>query len=318
MLWSIQTGRSYLLTLMIGVVASAFLVRLFILFHDCVHGSLFPQKRVNTVVGTVLGLLVVTPFEDWRFSHLRHHASYANLDTRGIGDIWTLTRTEYEQASKGLRIAYWIYRCPFVLVGLGALVAFLLRYRLPAKKVKRKEWASVIFTNLIIVLTVLIASQTLGWQTFLLIQLPLIWMAGTAGIFLFYVQHQFKGVYWARREEWDGLKAALVGTSFYNLPPILRWFSGSIGFHHIHHLSSRNVFDSPNGRCGYFTMENILGGSLDKFWNSYGSKMVPIETTVELVKQVCRGLGWLILHRLLLFTGTLSLKVFWLVMRQTV
>jgi omega-6 fatty acid desaturase (delta-12 desaturase) len=236
---SIRHGDPYWFTLMIGVLASAFLVRLFILFHDCVHGSLFPQKRVNTFVGTVLGLLVFTPFEDWRFSHLRHHATYANLDTRGFGDIWTLTRTEYDQSSKGMRLAYRIYRSPFVLIGLGALIAFLLRYRLPAKKVSRKEWSSVIFTNVALALIIVVACQTIGWRTYVLIQLPLIWMAGTAGVFLFYVQHQFNGVYWARREEWNAMKAAMDGTSFYNLPPVLRWFSGSIGYHHVHHLGPR-------------------------------------------------------------------------------
>lgn len=239
MFFSIRRGYSYGLTLLLGIIGAAFLVRLFILFHDCVHGSLFHKKGANTFVGTVLGLLVFTPFADWRLSHLRHHASYANLDSRGYGDVWTLTKSEYENASKGMRLAYRIYRHPAVLIGFGALIAFVLRYRLPGKKVTRIERSGVLFTNLALALIIVIFCQTIGWKTYLSIQLPIIWIAGTVGVFLFYVQHQFDGVYWARRKEWDAMEAAMAGTSFYNLPPVLRWFSGSIGYHHVHHLGPR-------------------------------------------------------------------------------
>jgi omega-6 fatty acid desaturase (delta-12 desaturase) len=187
----------------------------------------------------VIGMLVFTPFEDWRFSHLRHHATYANLDTRGFGDIWTLTRTEYANSPKWKQISYWLYRHPVVLIGMGAFLSFILRFRLPAKKVTRKERSSVLFTNLILIGIVLLAARTIGWQTYLLIQLPIIWMAGTAGVFLFYVQHQFEGVYWSRKQEWDPLRAAMEGSSFYKLPAVLRWISGSIGYHHVHHLGPR-------------------------------------------------------------------------------
>jgi acyl-lipid omega-6 desaturase (Delta-12 desaturase) len=239
MFLSIRRGNPYWVTLLPAVLGAAFLVRLFILFHDCVHGSLFPKKGPNTFFGTVLGLLVFTPFADWRFSHLRHHASYADLDARGYGDVWTLTKAEYEHSSKGMRLAYRIYRHPAVLIGLGALLAFVFRYRLPAKKVTRVERSGVIFTNLSLALIIVVFCQTIGWKTYLSIQLPLIWMAGTAGVFLFYVQHQFDGVYWSRRREWSALKAAMEGSSFYDLPPVLRWFSGNIGYHHVHHLSPR-------------------------------------------------------------------------------
>ena len=239
MIRSIQLGFPYALTFGLAILASGFLVRLFILFHDCVHGSLFPKKGPNTFFGTILGLLVFTSFADWRFSHLRHHVSYADLDARGYGDIWTLTWTEYSNAPAWKRISYRIYRNPVVLIGMGALIAFLLRYRLPAKKVTRKERSGILFTNLMLGIIVLLACRTIGWRSYLLIQLPIIWMAGTAGVFLFYVQHQFKGVYWARRKEWDALKAAMDGSSFYKLPPVLRWFSGSIGYHHVHHLGPR-------------------------------------------------------------------------------
>lgn len=239
MIRSIHIGSSYALTFGLAIVASAFLVRLFILFHDCVHGSLFPRKGPNTFFGTLLGLLVFTSFADWRFSHLRHHVSYADLDARGYGDIWTLTRKEYTSAPKWKQISYRIYRNPVILIGMGALFAFLLRYRLPAKKVTRKERSGILFTNLFLLLVIVIACQTIGWKSYVLIQLPIIWIAGTAGVFLFYIQHQFRGVYWARRKDWNALKAAMTGSSFYKLPPVLRWFSGSIGYHHIHHLGPR-------------------------------------------------------------------------------
>ncbi|HCE47034.1 MAG TPA: fatty acid desaturase [Lentisphaeria bacterium] len=239
MIMSIRRGYPYALTLALAALAAAFLVRIFILFHDCVHGSFFRKKGPNTFFGHLLGLMVFTPFDDWRFSHLRHHASYADLDARGFGDIWTMTLAEYHAASKWKRTCYRLYRNPVVLVGMGALFSFLLRYRLPARKSMRKERASVIFTDLLIVGIVMTAAWSIGWRTYVLIQLPVIWMAGAAGIWLFYVQHQFDGVYWSRKKDWDAMRAAMEGSSFYKLPAVMRWFSGSIGYHHVHHLGSR-------------------------------------------------------------------------------
>ena len=239
MIRSIQLGYSYALTLVLTLPAAALLVRVFILFHDCVHGSFFPSKNANTFFGYLLGVLVFTSFEDWRFSHLRHHVTYANLDTRGYGDIWTMTRTEYENSPQLKRLQYRLYRNPIVLVGLGAFFNFLLSNRLPRRKVKRKERMSVLFTNLIIVVVILVAAKVIGWKTYLMIQLPVIWLAGAAGIWLFYVQHQFEGVYWARKDQWDSTRAATDGCSFYKLPAVMRWFSGNIGYHHVHHLGPR-------------------------------------------------------------------------------
>lgn len=239
MIWTIHAGYPYWLTLMLSFIASLFLVRIFILFHDCVHGSLFPKQRVNTFLGHGLGLLVFTPFDDWRFSHLRHHATYADLDARGFGDIWTMTRTEFEQASKAHQIGYRLYRNPFIILGFGAVFSFLLRFRLPARMSKRKARSSVLFTNLFILILIMVAARTIGLRTFILIQLPVIWFAGILGIWLFYVQHQFEGVYWARRREWDPLRAAMDGSSFYQLPSTLRWLTADIGYHHVHHLSPR-------------------------------------------------------------------------------
>lgn len=239
MVWMLEHGYPYALTLVVAVCASFFLVRVFVLFHDGVHGSLFESRAANTCVGYLLGSLVFTPFEDWRYSHLRHHASYANLDTRGFGDIWTLTRAEYEASSARQRLCYRLYRNPVVMLGLGAIFTFLLRFRLPTRRTTRKERMSVLLTDLLIIGMMLVAVRFVGWRAYLIIQLLVMWLAGAAGIWLFYVQHQFDGVYWARRREWDPLRAAMQGSSFYNLPSVLRWFSCSIGYHHVHHLNAR-------------------------------------------------------------------------------
>ena len=237
MIRSIQLGYSYTLTLFLTLPAAAFLVRIFILFHDCVHGSFFTSKKLNTFFGYFLGVFVFTSFEDWRFTHLRHHGTYANLDSRGYGDIWTMTVKEYENSSTMKKVQYKLYRNPIVLVGLGALFNFLLYNRIPDLRVKRKERVGVILTNLLLLSVALIAAQVIGWQTYLLIQLPVLWLAGGAGIWLFYVQHQFEGGYWAHKIDWEPLRAAMEGSSFYKLPAALRWFSGNIGYHHVHHLN---------------------------------------------------------------------------------
>ena len=239
MILSMPQGKPSMATFALVVFAAAFLVRIFILFHDCVHGSLFVSKKVNTFFGYILGVLVFTSFEDWRFSHLRHHSSYANLDTRGFGDIWTMTLREYRESPGRIQMQYRLYRNPMVLIGLGALFNFLLSNRLPTRKVQRKEHMSVLLTNLLIVCVIIAAVYSIGWQTYLLLQLPILWLAGAAGIWLFYVQHQFEGGYWARTNDWNPLRAAMEGSSFYKLPKILCWFSGNIGYHHIHHLSPR-------------------------------------------------------------------------------
>jgi acyl-lipid omega-6 desaturase (Delta-12 desaturase) len=235
----IQLGYPCALTLILALPAGAFLVRIFILFHDCVHGSFFRRQGVNTFFGYFLGVLVFTSFEDWRFAHLRHHVTYANLDARGFGDIWTMTLTEYENSPKKKRLQYRLYRNPIVMLGLGAMFTFFLANRLPTREVKRKQRISVLFTNLLILAMILVANRLIGWRTYLLIQLPVFWFAGAAGIWLFYVQHQFPGGYWARKGEWEPLRAAMEGSSFYKLPSLLRWFSSNIGYHHVHHLNPR-------------------------------------------------------------------------------
>jgi omega-6 fatty acid desaturase (delta-12 desaturase) len=239
MIRTIQLGYPYAVTLMLGLAASAFLVRIFIVFHDCSHDSFFAGKRANTILGYVAGVFVFTPLEDWRYAHLHHHGTYANLDARGSGDIWLMTVSEYQQASVWQRWLYRSYRNPFVLFVAGPLFHFGLRQRFPTWHTGRAERRSVLVTDLAIVAIVLVAASTIGWRTYLMIQLPVLWIAGAAGVWLFYVQHQFEGVYWVRGKQWDPLRAAWEGSSFYALPSVLRWFSGNIGYHFVHHLQSR-------------------------------------------------------------------------------
>jgi omega-6 fatty acid desaturase (delta-12 desaturase) len=239
MVRSIQVGVPYGWALLLAVPAGGLLMRIFILFHDCVHSSFFVSTKANTVAGYLCGTLVFTPLEDWRFTHLRHHATYANLDARGVGDITTLTVTEYVESPWLQRLQYRLYRNPLVLFGLGPLFYFLIRQRWPSRALSRTARKSVLFTNLLVLAIVLTATWTIGLKAYLMVQLPVLWLGGAGGIWLFYVQHQFEGVYWARKDAWDPLRAAVEGSSFYKLPTVLRWFSGSIGIHFVHHLRPR-------------------------------------------------------------------------------
>ena len=237
MYYSLQI--SYLLTLVLAVFAAGFMTRLFIFFHDCGHNSFFPSKKLNKRVGFWLGLIVFTPGEHWWHSHAIHHATSGNLDKRGNGDVNTLTLEEYKQLSRGKRLEYQLFRNPLIMFGLGPLYMFLILHRLSIPTFSRKETMSVVWTNLAILTLAATLSLLLGWQAYLLIQLPILWMAGAFGIWLFYIQHQFEDAYWRRNEEWNYVASALTGASFYRMPKILEWFSGNIGYHHIHHLSPR-------------------------------------------------------------------------------
>ena len=236
MLYTVQQGYPYWATLALAVVAGGILVRVFILFHDCCHGSFFVSRRANTILGYVSGILTFTPYEDWRYAHNIHHATAGDLDRRGVGDIRTMTIAEYLAAPLRRRLAYRIYRNPFVLFGPGAALLFLFFQRFTTKGAGRRERQSVLLTNVALLVIVGTASLTIGFQTYLLIQLPIILIAGSLGLWLFYIQHQFESVYWARNEFWDPMKVALEGSSYFKLPKILQWFSGNIGLHHIHHV----------------------------------------------------------------------------------
>jgi len=226
-------------TLLLAVPAGAFLVRIFIFFHDCCHGSYLASRKAMHVVGAVLGFLVFTPFGQWRHSHGIHHSTAGNLDRRGIGDVWTMTVEEYKAASPLRRLAYRMFRHPLVLFGLGPLFTFVVVQRFPVRGSSPRQVRSVLLTDLSLLAVVGIASVTIGIKAYLLVQLPVMFIAGMCGIWLFYVQHQFDPTYWARSDEWESMEAAMQGSSFYKLPAVLQWFSGNIGLHHIHHLKPR-------------------------------------------------------------------------------
>ena len=230
---------SYWLTLALSVLAAGFMVRLFVIFHDCAHGSFFASQRANTAVGIFTGIITFTAYYDWRHSHAVHHATAGDLDRRGTGDILTMTVDEYLDAPWWKRLAYRVYRFPPVLLGIGPAFLFLIVQRFPIRVAGQRERNSVLWTDLALLVIVVAAALTIGWQAYVLIQIPIMVIGGAAGVWLFYIQHQFEGVYWERHEKWDFEAAALQGSSFYKLPRILQWFSGNIGFHHIHHLSPR-------------------------------------------------------------------------------
>ncbi len=236
MLYTIRQGYPFWITLALAVVAGGILVRVFILFHDCCHGAFFESRRANTILGYISGILTFTPFADWRYVHNLHHATAGNLDRRGVGDIRTMTTTEYLAAPLRRRLAYRIYRNPFVLFGPGAALLFLFFQRFTTKGAGMREKRSVLLTNLALLVIVGTASLTIGFRTYLLIQLPVILIGASLGLWLFYIQHQFESVYWARHKSWDPMKVALEGSSYFKLPKILQWFTGNIGLHHIHHV----------------------------------------------------------------------------------
>lgn len=230
---------SWWLVAPLAILAGGLLVRVFIIFHDCGHGSYFKSRLANDIVGFVAGVLTFTPYYHWRWEHAIHHASSGHLDKRGTGDIWTLTVQEYLEASHWKRFAYRLARNPFILFVIAPLFMFIIRQRFPSANANKRERHSVYWMNGAIGGMVLALSIAFGMKAYVIIQLIIMMVAGGAGVWLFYVQHQFEGVYWERGEDWDFTRAALEGSSFYKLPKILQWFSGNIGFHHIHHLSAR-------------------------------------------------------------------------------
>jgi omega-6 fatty acid desaturase (delta-12 desaturase) len=230
---------SYLLVLAIAVPTAGFLVRTFILFHDCTHGSLLRSKRANAWLGTVLGLFVYAPFLRWRHDHAIHHATSGDLDRRGGGDVHTLTVAEYHELSPRSRLMYRMFRNPLVMFGLGPIAALLVGPRLVAKDARPRMRRSVIGTNIALAVFVGAMCWLIGWEDFLLVQGPTVMLAGSAGIWLFYVQHQFEDAYWEGSGEWSYADAALRGSSYLKLPKVLQFFSGNIGLHHVHHLNAR-------------------------------------------------------------------------------
>src|SRR5437588_3186551 len=282
------------LALPLAILAGGFMVRIFILFHDCGHHSFFKSSAANDIVGHLTGILCFTPYFQWRWEHSIHHGTSGDLDRRGAGDVWTLTVQEYLDASRWKRFAYRLARNPLILFVLAPLFLFLIKQRFPSKKAHRRERASVYWTNLAILAMGAGLSCLFGFKTYLLLQLAVMLAAGVAGVWLFYVQHQFEGVYWERREEWDYCTAALKGSSFYKLPKVLQWFSGNIGFHHIHHLSSRipnyNLERCHNSHPLFQSVKPVtLFSSLKSFtfrlWDEQKQKLVGYRHLREMRKQ---------------------------------
>ncbi len=235
----LMLGVSYVLVLVIAIPAAGFLVRTFIIFHDCLHGSFLPSRRANLWLGTVLGLLVYSPFLRWRHDHAIHHATSGDLDRRGGGDVRTLTVAEYRALAPRAQLGYRLFRNPLVMFGVGPIVALLIGPRLVARTARPRMRRSVIGTNIALALLVGVLCWLLGWREYLLVQAPTVLLAGSAGIWLFYVQHQFEDAYWESAERWSYADAALRGSSYLKLPTVLQFFSGNIGLHHVHHLSAR-------------------------------------------------------------------------------
>ncbi|MGG2944625.1 fatty acid desaturase [Bacillus safensis] len=230
---------SYLLTLFFAVIAAGFLVRVFIIFHDCCHQSFFKQKPLNHLFGFLTGVLTLFPYLQWQRDHSIHHATSSNLDKRGTGDIWLLTVKEYQEASAWTKFRYRFYRNPFVMFILGPIFVFLLKNRFNVKNARKKERWNTYFTNVSIIALAAATCLLFGWQEFLLVQGPIFLISGSIGVWLFYVQHTFEDSYFEADEHWNYVQAAVEGSSFYKLPKLLQWLTGNIGYHHVHHLSPR-------------------------------------------------------------------------------
>ncbi len=236
--WSLSI--SYWLTLALCIPAAGFLVRLFLIQHDCGHGAFFSNRAANNWVGRILGIVTFTPYEVWRRDHALHHSSSGNLDNRGFGDILTLTVDEYMAKTPMQRLAYRMYRHPIVMFGIGPAYVYLLRNRLPLGFMdSKKHWFSAMGTNIAATIVAGVVIYFVGLAPFLLVLLPITILAASIGVWLFYVQHQFEDTIWESEQDWDLHDAALYGSSHYDLPKILQWFSANIGIHHVHHLYSR-------------------------------------------------------------------------------
>ncbi len=239
MWWSLHVG--YWLTLLLAVPAGGLVLRLFMIQHDCGHGAFFRYHAANDWVGRVLGVLTLTPYDYWKRNHAIHHATSSNLDRRGIGDIETLTVEEYRGKSFLGRLFYRCYRNGLVMFGIGPAYLFLLQHRLPFYQMRDgwRPWVSTMATNAAIAGLVALMMWLVGVGPFLMVHIPIVLLAASMGVWLFYVQHQFEDVKWMRASGWEHQEAALSGSSYYDLPAVLRWFTANIGIHHVHHLNSR-------------------------------------------------------------------------------
>jgi len=276
-------GHSAALTALLAVLAAGFLVRTFVVFHDCCHGSLLPWRKANARVGTVLGLFVLTPFARWRHEHAVHHATSGDLDRRGVGDVYTLTVSEYLAKPRKERISYRLFRNPLVMFGIGPIFAMIIGPRIVGKDARPRMRQSVLRTDAVLALAFGLIFWLLGWRFVLEVWVPSALLAGSSGIFLFYVQHQFEDAYWQSSEDWNYAEAALRGSTYLKLPKILQFFSGSIGLHHVHHLNHKipnyNLQRAHNSHPLFATVPTITiadGARAVRFklWDESSGKMV--------------------------------------------
>ncbi|MGX4587561.1 fatty acid desaturase [Paenibacillus chitinolyticus] len=287
---------SYWITLPLTLITAGFVIRTFIIFHDCCHQSFFKSRRANDILGTITGVLTLCPYEQWKYSHSVHHATSSNLDKRGTGDMWVLTVEEYAAAPWFRKAAYRIYRNPLVMFGLGPIAVFLIQYRFNRKKAKRKERINTYVTNILIVLLYALMCWLIGWQAFVLVQAPVFFVSGLLGIWLFYVQHQFEDSYFEKEDEWSYVKAAVDGSSYYQLPKVLQWITGNIGYHHVHHLSPRvpnyhlekaHNSTPPLQKATTITLRTSLQSLRFRLWDEKGKTFVSFKD----VKHVLRKPG---------------------------
>jgi omega-6 fatty acid desaturase (delta-12 desaturase) len=274
---------SVLLSLALVVPASAFLIRTFIVFHDCTHGSFVCSRRANDALGVALGLLVWLPYRSWQHEHAVHHATAGDLDRRGVGDVATLTVAEYQALPAWRQITYRLFRSPAVMFGLGWFLVLMLKPRFVPRGARRRVRNSVLATNVMLALLVAAACLTIGWRDYLLVQGPVLVVSGAVGVWLFYVQHQFEDTYWQAHANWRYDHAALAGSSYLKLPGVLRFFTGNIGFHHVHHLSvgipNYNLQAAHNGTDELQTVPELtlrqgLRATKLKLWDERRGRLV--------------------------------------------
>ncbi|UPM56209.1 fatty acid desaturase [Gottfriedia acidiceleris] len=284
---------SVVLTIFIDIVAALFLIRIFIIFHDCCHQSFFKNKTANKVLGTITGVVTLFPFSQWKHSHSIHHATSGNLDKRGIGDMWVLTVEEYVEASLWTKIQYRLYRNPLIMFGLGPIYIVLITNRFNTKNAKLKERLNTYLTNILIVGGSALFCLTIGWENYLIVEGPIFFISAVLGIWLFYVQHQFEDTYFEEDANWEYVKAAVEGSSFYKLPKLLQWITGNIGYHHVHHLSPRvpnynleSVHNNtlPLQSVPTITLKTSLTSLKFKLWNEETKQFVGFKDIKSIYK----------------------------------
>lgn len=256
----------YIFVILFSIIPGLFLVRIFIFFHDCTHKSFMKNRKSMNILGHIFGILTFTSFYRWQREHVKHHATVGNIDKRGVGDVWTMTVEEYQQSKWLKRFGYRLYRNPLVLFIIGPIYVFLISERLPFENKTKRDWLSNSITNIGVIAIIAIVWLTVGLKYYLMIQLPIIFIAASMGVWLFYVQHQYEDVYWESNKDWDINQAALQGSSVYKLPRLLEWFTGYIGYHNIHHLNAR----VPNYRLKklYYSNENLRSDKEITFFKS--------------------------------------------------